>query len=348
MAADDAPITIAVRMTQRILIVTHRADLHADLVMDRIAAQGHSPFRLNLDEFPAAFCVDLAFVDGTWQGSLSYRPTGDVLTLADIGAVWVRKPAEFAFESTDLGPQEKAYASEETEHVLLGLLYSLDCRWMSHPSALRGAQWKGEQLLRAARMGFQVPASLIANRPEPVHRFRAAVGGDIVFKTMASPFLGADKVEAEDRVATGLATTRITDDYLDMLDSVREVPCFFQNHVAKAYELRITVIGERVFAAKIHSQDDDRTRTDYRDFSAEIRYESCSLPADVAQRCRDFVHSYGLTYGAIDLIVTPAGDYVFLENNPGGQFLFVEQLVPELRMIDAVADYLIAGTRGER
>lgn len=332
----------------RILIVTCRADLHADLVADRIVAKGFRPFRLNVDEFPASYALDLAFVGGQWQGTLTHRTSGDVLSVGDIGAVWTRKPAEFAFESTELGPQEKAYAAEETEHVLLGLLYSLDCRWMSHPAAVRASQWKGEQLLRAARMGFRVPDSLIANRPEPVHRFRAAAGGDIVFKTLASPFLGADKVEPDDRVTSGLATTRITDDYVDMLDAVREVPCFFQNHIEKAYELRVTVIGEHVFAAKIHSQDDDRTRVDYREFSVDIRYESYELPAELAQRCRDFVRSYGLTYGALDLIVTPDGEYVFLENNPGGQFLFVEQLVPELRMTDAVADYLIAGACGER
>jgi glutathione synthase/RimK-type ligase-like ATP-grasp enzyme len=197
-------------------------------------------------------------------------------------------------------------------------------------------------------MGFAVPDSLIANRPEPVHRFREAAGGDIIFKTLASPFLGAEHVAPEDRIATGLATTRITDEYLDLLDSVREVPCFFQNHVDKRYELRVTVIGDRVFAAKIHSQDDDRTRTDYRDFSVGIRYEATALPAGIERRCRDFVHSYGLAYGALDLIVTPAGDYVFLENNPGGQFLFVEQRVPELRMVDAVADYLIEGACRER
>ena len=33
----------------------------------------------------------------------------------------------------------------------------------------------------------------------------------------------------------------------------------------------------------------------------------------------------GLIYGAIDLRQTPAGDYVFLEVNPAGQWLFVEQ-----------------------
>jgi D-alanine-D-alanine ligase-like ATP-grasp enzyme len=32
----------------------------------------------------------------------------------------------------------------------------------------------------------------------------------------------------------------------------------------------------------------------------------------------------GLRYGAIDLRLTPQGEYVFLEINPGGQFLFCE------------------------
>jgi len=335
-------------MTRCILIVTCRADLHADIVVERITAKGHRSFRLNLDEFPAAFGLDLAFVGGAWRGTLSHTPTGDVIALEEIGAVWTRKQADFAFGSTDLTPQEKAYAAQETEHVLLSILHSLDCCWMSHPIAVRSAQWKGEQLLRAARMGFTVADSLIANGPAPVHRFRAAADSDIIFKTLASPLLGADKVAAEERIATGLATTRITDENLDLLDAMGDVPCFFQAHVSKRYELRVTVIGDRVFAAKIHSQDDDRTRTDYRDFAADIRYEAATLPDAIEQRCRDFVHSYGLAYGALDLIVTPAGEYVFLENNPGGQFLFVEQLVPALRMVDAVADYLIDGASGER
>jgi glutathione synthase/RimK-type ligase-like ATP-grasp enzyme len=103
-----------------------------------------------------------------------------------------------------------------------------------------------------------------------------------------------------------------------------------------------------VFAARIHSQDDPRTQLDFRDFSAPIRYEAETLSPELEARCREFVHGYGLQYGAIDLIVTPDGRHVFLENNPGGQFLFVEQLVPELRMLDAVADRLIAGAHGRR
>ena len=113
----------------------------------------------------------------------------------------------------------------------------------------------------------------------------------------------------------------------------------------KAHEFRATVIGDALFAARIHSQDDPRTATDLRDMSADIRYEAADMPPEVARRCLDFVHSYGLTYGALDLIVTPDGDHVFLENNPVGQFLFVEQLVPQLDMTGALAKCLVAGCR---
>jgi glutathione synthase/RimK-type ligase-like ATP-grasp enzyme len=330
---------------ERILIVTNSDDLHADVVAARIAVEHGPPFRLNLDDYPADYDVALAFAGGRWEGALRHLPSGDALHLARVGAVWMRKKADFRYPSGPLAGQEKAHADAETDHILLGLLYALDCYWMSHPAALRGALWKVEQMQRAARMGFSVPNSLIANRRAGVDAFRGSAADGIVFKSLSSASLAAGEVAPEERVSSGVPTTRITGAHEDILDSVAEMPCFFQHHVAKRHEVRATVIGDRLFAARIHSQDDPRTATDWRDMSAEIRYEAERLPALIERRCLDFVHSYGLTFGALDLIVTPAGDYVFLENNPVGQFLFVEQLVPELDMTGAVAACLIAGAR---
>jgi glutathione synthase/RimK-type ligase-like ATP-grasp enzyme len=317
-------------------------------VSAKLAIVGGAPFRLNLDEFPRLFALTVELADGRWDGELSHLVTGDTLSIRDIGAVWLRKKASFSFLSTDLAAQERAYAEAEMEHVLFSLLYSLDCYWMSHPTALRGAIWKGEQLRRAARLGFHVPPSLVTNRRDRVDGFRARLGGDIVFKALSSASLAAEDVAAEDRIAGGLPTTRITDEHDAALDAVAELPCFFQRHVAKRHELRVTVIGSQVFAARIDSQADPRTATDYRDFAAEISYSAERLPPDIERRCRELVHSYGLTYGAIDLIVTPTGEHVFLENNPVGQFLFVEQLVPELDMTGAVAACLVEGAQARQ
>jgi glutathione synthase/RimK-type ligase-like ATP-grasp enzyme len=330
-------------MPKRILIVTNSADLHADLVAEKLVSRAQRPFRIDLDAFPRDYMLDIEFSRGEWVGRLIHLPSNDAAAIGDIGAVWLRKPAPFRFASDDLSPQERAYAEMETEHVLFSVLYSLRCYWMSHPLSIRGALWKGEQLQRATSMGFRVPRSLISNQPASVRRFKADVAADMIFKAMSSASLGADVVPQSQRVTAGLRTTRITDEDDGMLDAVRELPSLFQEYVPKQYELRVTVIGAETFAARIYSQDDERTATDYRDMSAEIRYRAELLPSMFARRCVEFVHSYELTFGALDFIVTPAGEYVFLENNPVGQFLFVEQLVPELKMLDAVADRLIEG-----
>lgn len=330
-------------MQKQILIVSHSGDLHADLVASILADRGHAPFRIDLDAFPRDYQLCQRMLGGQASARLRRLPDGDWLDLRQVGAVWLRKAADYAYASADLTPQERAYARLETEQAIFSVLYSLDCYWLSHPLALRGAQWKGEQLERAARMGFRVPATLISNVPDDVRAFRAAVGGPIIFKSMSTPTLAAETVEDADRVSGGIGTTVVVDAMLDSLDAVSELSCQFQEYIAKQYELRITVIGKQLFAARLYSQDDARTAIDSRDMSAPIRYEAATLPDDIHERCLAFVHSYGLEYGALDLIVTPEGEYVFLENNPVGQFLYVQQLVPTLPLLESVADKLIEG-----
>ncbi|CUI09574.1 hypothetical protein BN2497_13925 [Janthinobacterium sp. CG23_2] len=328
-------------MAKKVLIVSNSADLHVDLLLPILQAKGCAAFRLDLDAFPRDYQTSQWFAGGALRQWIRHLPSDVTLDLADVGAVWSRKPAEFSFLSPDLGIQERIYAKAETEQALFGMLYTLDCFWMSHPLALRGAMWKGEQLQRAARMGFRIPASLTTNSPADVKAFRASVEGPMIFKALSSPNLGGDDLADADRIAAGIGTTLVDDAMFEQLESVGELACHFQQYIPKQYELRVTIIGERVFAAKIHSQNDQRTAIDSRDMSADIPYEATVLPDAVRERCLAFVRSYDLPYSALDLIVTPDDDYVFLENNPVGQFLYVEQLIPEFAMLDALADRLI-------
>ena len=332
-------------MSNRILIITCRDDLHADKVEISLHSKGATPFRINLDEFPKDYDLNMTLVQGTWQGSINHRITNNSVSIEDIGAIWLRKSAEYCYASDDLSPQEKAFAKQETEHTLFSLLYSLDCFWMSHPKALRAAQWKGEQLKRASQLGFRVPKSIISNQPASVRKFKNEIPGDIIFKAMSSSFLGADKVETKDLSVSGLSTTVISEEQLESIDAISELACCFQEYIPKKYELRVTVIGHKIFAAKIDSQADPRTKTDFRDFSVDIPYQATQLPESIERQCLAFVHDSQLMFGALDIIVTPDDEYVFLENNPAGQFLFVEQLVPTLKMIDAMADCLITGAQ---
>jgi glutathione synthase/RimK-type ligase-like ATP-grasp enzyme len=326
---------------KKVLIVTNSHDLHADLLLPILVSKKCPLFRINLDNFPRDYLITQQYHNGSLTGEILHIPSGDKVNVGEVGAVWMRKPAEFSYLSDDLTPQEKAFAKEETDHALLGFLYTLECYWMSHPLTIRGAMWKTEQLSRAQKMGFIIPDSLVTNMPQRVTHFKSLIEGNIIFKAMSSPNLAASEVEAIDQISDGLTTTLVTDDMLNDLNAVSELPCHFQAYIDKQYELRVTIIDKQVFAARLNSQEDERTTVDSRDMSAEITYQAIELPEDIKQKCLDFVDSYGLNYSALDIIVTPSNQYVFLENNPNGQFLYVEQLVPELNMLETLAETLV-------
>src|SRR6185312_12158775 len=105
-------------------------------------------------------------------------------------------------------------------------------------------------------------------------------------------------------------------------------------------ELRITVVGRQVFAAEIHSQHSNHTRHDWRRYDRYATpYFRHELPGALQRRCIALVERMGLCYGAIDMVLTPDGRYVFLEINPNGQYLWIEQATG-LPISDAICDLL--------
>jgi hypothetical protein len=113
--------------------------------------------------------------------------------------------------------------------------------------------------------------------------------------------------------------------------------------VPKRFELRISVVGEQVFAAEIQSQDSNHTRHDWRRYdSFRTVYRQHTLPDDLHQRCVRLIKLMGLRFGAIDMVFTPDGRYVFLELNPNGQYLWLEEAA-NLPISDAIVDELPNG-----
>ncbi|MEW9552461.1 MvdC/MvdD family ATP grasp protein [Nonomuraea sp. NPDC050783] len=329
------------RSTQ-ILIFTNTMDAHADVVIKKLAGWGHEPVRLNSDHLPDTTVISTALRGRDWTGGFRLA-AGRVADLERVRSVWLRRPHPYGV-SAELGPMERAFANAELEQTMGGLLASLDCYWMSRPGDVRAASWKPEQLRRAAAMGFEVPRTLITTDPEAARAFHAECGGRSIFKSMAGPAALASAepaLETEPPLWLEMPTTLLGEAELAALEAVRLAPCLFQEYVDKDRELRVTVIGDEVFAAEILSQERPETAVDLRHYDVDVPYRPHRLADEVASRCLKFVHSYGLTFGALDLILTPDGRHVFLENNPVGQFIHVEERVPELRMTDALASRLI-------
>src|SRR5262249_6133530 len=213
--------------------------------------------------------------------------------------------------------------------------------WATLPVRSRSAspENKLHQLSVAARCGFTLPRTLVTNSPERFLDFYEACGGNLISKRAVNlaPMVGG--------VATRPYTVSMRRRDAADARAIRHAPVIFQEKVPKRVEVRVTVVGSRVFAAEIQSQGSYRQVTDWRHYPelGQSRfYAPHRLPAAVEQRCRDVVAALGLSFGAIDLILTPDGEYVFLEVNINGQWAYIEDMLG-LPISDAIAELLING-----
>lgn len=331
----------------QIVIVTNQDDPHADDVIRLLWRMGGEPIRLNTDEVPQYSSFQLELGDDRLHGRIELETNGLVVDVERIRSVWWRRPRRFLLPG-ELSPWEAEFAETELQQAYRGLWASLDCYWMSHPDAIARAKWKIGQLARAQQLGFDIPRTMVSSNPEAAVAFHDRCGGEVVFKAMAGSHLAAERYadrhpEAPPPEPLQALTTIVGEQELAEIDAIRTVPALFQEHVPKRVELRVTIVGDDLFVAEIDSQAADRTRVDFRADFAAAPYRRGRLPDEVAARCHALVRGYGLNFSAIDLVLTPDDRYVFLESNPNGQFGFVERLVPELAITEAVATRLLRG-----
>jgi glutathione synthase/RimK-type ligase-like ATP-grasp enzyme len=117
---------------------------------------------------------------------------------------------------------------------------------------------------------------------------------------------------------------------------------FVQEYVSKSFELRVTIVGEDVFTARIDNQEleEDKGKVDWRQgYDSGLRLSEFLLPETIKDKCLTLVHALGLNFGCIDLIVRPDGEYIFLECNPNGQWLWVE-LETGMKISKSIARFL--------
>lgn len=301
--------------------------------------RGEPATRFNTEDFPVRSGMVLSLCRGRVGGSI--EAGGRAVGLDEIRSVWYRRPAEPEPSKEVEDPDDRWFAAEESEEALFGLWRVLDCTWVSHPDALNAASYKPAQLLAASGVGLEVPRTLISNEPEEAAAFVDDLGGPAVIKPLR---FGVVK-ETEDYEDVVFTSPLREADLATGMEAVALCPCLLQEYVRKDVEVRATVIGREVFAAEIHSQVTPGAEHDWRRASAdEVPHMPHKLPAGVADRCLKLVERLGLNFGAIDLIRTPEGRYVFLEINPNGQWLWIE-LLTGLPITDSLVR-LLAGQAG--
>jgi glutathione synthase/RimK-type ligase-like ATP-grasp enzyme len=206
------------------------------------------------------------------------------------------------------------------------MLDALPCAWVNPRAADDTAHHKPYQWAIAHDLGLSLPRTLVTNKPEEARKFIDKVG---LGKTAFKAFLATQEAWRETRLVEASD--------LDELESVRFAPVIFQEYV-NGVDLRVTVVGHKIFAAEIDARK-TRYPVDMRMVVGDASVRPIKLPSKIDKLIMKLQRRLGLYYGAIDIRRTPQGEYFFLEVNPAGQWLFVEQRTG-LPISQAVADLL--------
>lgn len=325
-------------MPDWIVVLSHPKDPTAQRIARALEARQAPVLFLDTGAFPKQVRLATTFTQHRWQGGFWYEDHR--YDLADIKSVLVRRPSHYQVDPS--APELiQSFLENEALKGFGGILRSLDkVLWMNDLDAHRAANFKPVQLQAASHVGLRVPRSLITNDPEAVRQFYQETSGKLIYKT-----LHGGGIAGGGNIAHAIYTSRVTAQSLEHLERVRLTAHYFQVEIEKFLELRVTVIGSHVLAVAIESQHCEATKLDWRASFPDLRFAPYTLPHEIEAQCCLLVRSLGLTYGALDFILTPDSEYIFLEINPGGQYEFLEQKT-QLPFSTTIANTLLGGKEG--
>lgn len=314
---------------QHVLIVSTIADAATDEVVRRLADRGIPLNRLNTEDYP--FSKTLAFRPAKRAGSDWFLVGDEPMPVPT--AVWYRR-LRTPSKPEAMDESIHTFCLQETRATLLGSIMGLSARWMSHPSAVWQAEYKPFQLSKAAEIGLSIPRTVITNDPATIRQAFTDFDGRMIVKPARSGHVTHGGQES------AIFTSQVMRGHLDELESARLSPAVYQELIRKQFDVRVTIVGEKVFAAAIDSQSDAAAIIDWRQTSnPRLPHHPIVLPEDVNALLLRMMDALHLAFGAVDMIQTPTGEYVFLEINPSGQWLWLDDILG-LGISDAVAEWL--------
>lgn len=322
-----------------VLIVTCKGDPHPNEVIKSLNEKNVSVFRLNTDTFLIDY--DLSWNSDSIDDGFILRNihTGLTIKESEITSVWFRR--NFKPDKVRYPGQEEVNDHNLTEaQGFLEYLYNELYDKFSIGNYVFDdiADSKLRQLKIAKKVKFNVPETCYSNRKEDVMRI-ADKAEWVVLKSIKN-----NAVISDDGNQHVFYAQKVKSEDLRSLpeEAFAQTINFIQPYIEKAFELRVTVVGDDVFACRLDSQemDNNKGKIDWRQgLEHGLKHTIFELPDYIAEACREYLRLMHLNFGCFDFIVTPEGKYVFLECNPNGQWLWIEKFTG-MRISESIARHL--------
>ena len=313
-----------------ILINASAQDMHARAVTWGLRNKDVDVHHLSSDAFSQATCMSVRL--GRFERGITLHVDDTPVMLDKVHAVWNRRP----FERLQLGavrPEDATFVRAEVHAAREGMYRLLQHACSVNPlDALVRAENKIYQLTVAVGLGLRIPETLFSSIPEDIRTFLRR-HQDCIYKPLHGHVWEADGA----RRATYTARVSETDLPSDPL--LRAAPGIYQARVNHSHEVRAQFFGSECAAIRIEHPSEGCI--DWRRRQHTIHAcEPAHVPADLQRYCRQLMAELGLVAAGFDFLVTEDDDWIFLELNQAGQFLFIEQWCPELPVLDMFCEFM--------
>lgn len=318
-----------------ILLVTNKRDITMDYIVVELKKRGVEYFRLNTEDLPKSYSVmsDESLMD--WKININ----GKTLNGSNVKAAYFRRPGNPEAPSYISDPNVVDYIQGEWNSFLKSLYMRLDRFWFSSPTNIILAEDKPRQLVVAKEIGFNIPESIVTNSHEEIKKSSNS------YSAIGKPLRQALFIKKQ--TESVIFTNRLGQIDDSDSSSLSLVPIIIQREIIKKFDVRVTVVGKRVFPVAIYSQTHTETEVDWRKGSrTDLKHETIELPSSLKLKCIELVESLNLRFGAIDFICDNNDKFWFLEINPNGQWAWIENQT-NLPIASSIVDELIRISRHE-
>lgn len=313
-----------------ILVISNKWDAHADAFIKAMHNYKTPIVRINTEDFRKnSIKISIDENDFTWSIT---TPENRIITDKMISGVYIRRMS-MSIDVADIDVSFQEFSRKET-HIILDSIGTLleQKKWLNKTYVREQANNKVRQLMIANRIGFTLPRTLITNQPLDALMFCTNIDSAI-YKTLHIPIINFP----DDRQS--IINTSIVSSCANF-SAVIHTPALFQRYINKQYELRIHVIDDVIIPVRIHSQNAKKTRIDWRVAQGNLECDIVNIPQDIQTKIQLFMLELDLKFGIIDMIVTEGGDYVFLEINPDGNWLWLPPNIHPL-ITEAIVSYFL-------
>jgi len=322
-----------------LLILTDQFDTHADRVISELDNLKTPYYRFNLDVESLKKSY-ITFKNGVWSIFNGESSVSNNL----VSCVWLRRPfVEMTLEEYNVDDHNFKIWKNEWNKTLSGLFLDLkNIIWMNDIRKTFPAENKYLQMQVAEKIDLPYPKTIVSNNKEEILAFSANFA-KVVLKLMSQEFYKTGENEYK-----GIYVNVVGEDDFKDFKEASENPIVIQEYIEKDYEVRYVVVGEKHYVCKIESQKSEVANVDWRRYDIpNTPHIVIDPPAAVREKVCLLMNALDITYGALDFIVTKNDEWIFLEVNSMGQWLWIEDLTG-LEISKGIAEWLDENMKKER